>query len=177
MPHPVAVRRPVKLLLAVGGWDAHVRELLAEVDDQQLEDVLAAPRSARREGRGADPAGFSSRTPRVRPNEDKNTSIRHLRQLFFGSSRKRPRRWSGRKAGSRKAASARDAAAVTDRQAMMRTPTHRTMRPSLKVTAATAPRPTQRRCDSFRALPRPAARPVPTALRNPATRLPRSRHA
>ena len=32
--------------------------------------------------------------------EDKNTSIRRLRQLFFGRARRRPRPWSGRRPGS-----------------------------------------------------------------------------
>jgi transposase len=98
---------------SIGGCGMRTAPELLEVDDKQLEDVL------RRAEQSLDEADshlirrlFESYAYVSDLIEDKNTSIRHLRQLFFGSRTEKTEAVVGAKAAKNKTALACDDAAA-----------------------------------------------------------------
>jgi transposase len=88
---------------------------LVEVDSTRLEEVLRrVEQSLEEEDSALVRAIFESYAYVADPVEDKNTSIRRLRQLFFGASTETTEAVVGRKTRTPEAALPRDAVAETD---------------------------------------------------------------
>ena len=115
---------------------------LVEVDSTRLEEVLRrVEQSLDEEDAALVRAVFESYAYVSDLVEDKNTSIRRLRQLFFGARTEKTEAVVGQKTRKPEAASPRDAGADTGPAAGDgRTPTNRTRRRPPRVTDATAPR-------------------------------------
>ncbi|MDB5353150.1 MAG: Transposase [Planctomycetota bacterium] len=98
---------------SIGGCGMRTAPELLEVDNKQLEDVLRrAEQSLDEEDSHLIRRLFESYAYVSDLIEDKNTSIRRLRQLFFGSRTEKAEALVGANAGKIKAALARDNAAA-----------------------------------------------------------------
>ena len=98
---------------SIGGCRMRTAPELLEVDDKQLEEVLRrAEQSLDEEDSRLIRRLFESYAYVSDLIEDKNTSIRHLRQLFFGSRTEKTEAVVGPKSGKDKAALACDDAAA-----------------------------------------------------------------
>jgi transposase len=109
-------RRPAKPLLGLAGGCRMRNALeLVEVDSDRLEEVLRrAERSLDEKDAALVRAVFESYAYVTELVEDKNTTIRRLRQLFFGSRTEKTEAVVGPRTGTSEVTGAPDAAAGTE---------------------------------------------------------------